>query len=62
MNPFYRTIRTIFRPILLLWNRMEVIGLENLPGEGPVILVANHHSYMDSFVLGAACPRKIRFV
>lgn len=62
MNPFYRTIRTVFRPILRVYNRMEVAGQERVPRSGPAILVANHHSYMDSFVLGAACPRKIRFM
>jgi 1-acyl-sn-glycerol-3-phosphate acyltransferase len=62
MNPFYRTIRTIFRPFLKVFNRMEVIGLEHALTEGPAIVVANHHSYMDAFVLGAAYPVKVRFM
>jgi len=62
MNPFYRCIRTIFRPFLGIFNRMEVHGLEYAPTQGPAIVVANHHSYMDSFVLGAAYPVKVRFM
>lgn len=62
MNPFYRTIRTIFRPILRLYNRLEAVGLEHVPRDGPSIVVANHHSYLDPFVLGAVYPRKIRFM
>jgi 1-acyl-sn-glycerol-3-phosphate acyltransferase len=62
VNPFYRAVRTIFRPILRLYNRLEVRGLEHFPAEGPGIVVANHHSYMDPFVLGASAPRKLHFM
>jgi len=62
MNPFYLTIRTIFIPLLRLYNRMEVDGLESVPREGACILAANHASYLDAFVLGAACPRKVHFM
>jgi 1-acyl-sn-glycerol-3-phosphate acyltransferase len=62
VNPFYRTIRTIFRPILRLYNGLEVRGAEGFPMEGPALVVANHHSYLDAFVLGAAAPRKLHFM
>jgi acyl-[acyl-carrier-protein]-phospholipid O-acyltransferase/long-chain-fatty-acid--[acyl-carrier-protein] ligase len=42
--------------------RLRVVGLENLPKSGPVLLVSNHVSYADWLVLMAASPRKIRFV
>ena len=62
MNPFYWTIRAIFRPILRVFNRLEVHGVENFQQAGPFLVVANHHSYLDAFVLGAAAPRKIHFM
>jgi 1-acyl-sn-glycerol-3-phosphate acyltransferase len=40
---------------------IEVTGLEHLPDE-PHMLVANHASYIDGFVVAAALPRPVRFV
>jgi 1-acyl-sn-glycerol-3-phosphate acyltransferase len=44
---------------LLLFPRYQIVvrGTENLPRVGPVLLVSNHVSWIDGFVLAAACPR-----
>ena len=42
--------------------RLQVKGLENIPDKGPVIVVANHVSYVDALVISAACRRPIQFV
>ncbi len=42
--------------------RLRVVGRENLPATGPILLVSNHVSYIDWLVLMAASPRKVRFV
>ena len=39
-----------------LYFRMTITGRENIPGSGPYILAANHSSYLDGFVVGAAVP------
>ncbi|MEA3333798.1 MAG: AMP-binding protein, partial [Pseudomonadota bacterium] len=41
---------------------LVVRGLENLPHEGSVVLVANHSSYLDGLVLIAALPLPFSFV
>lgn len=41
---------------------LHVSGRENLPHQGPLVLVANHASYLDSLVLTAALPARIAFV
>jgi 1-acyl-sn-glycerol-3-phosphate acyltransferase len=58
---FYANVRLMAWPILRTWNRLRVRGLEHVPGSGPVLVVANHASYLDPAVLGRACPRKIHF-
>jgi 1-acyl-sn-glycerol-3-phosphate acyltransferase len=41
---------------------IAVHGLKNIPAAGPVIIVANHASYIDSLLLFALLPRHARFV
>ncbi len=42
--------------------RLKVTGLENVPMEGPALLVCNHVSYMDAVLILGAVPRPTRFV
>ena len=42
--------------------RLRVQGIENIPDDGPVLLVCNHVSYMDALILSAGIPRPARFV
>lgn len=43
--------------------RLTVEGINNLPGKDtPIILVANHASYVDSMILSAVLPRPVRFI
>lgn len=44
----------------IFYRRREIVGLENLPASGPVILCANHvNALVDAVVVQAACPRPI---
>jgi 1-acyl-sn-glycerol-3-phosphate acyltransferase len=46
-----------------LMYRVRIGGVEeNVPDEGPALLVCNHVSYMDALILSGAIPRPIRFV
>jgi len=42
--------------------RVRAEGLDNIPEEGPCILVCNHVSYVDPVVIAACVRRPIRFV
>jgi len=42
--------------------RVRREGLENIPDEGPCIVVCNHVSYVDAVVIAACVRRPIRFV
>jgi 1-acyl-sn-glycerol-3-phosphate acyltransferase len=49
------------RPFRWLYP-VDVEGLDNVPEAGPVILAANHRSFMDSLFLVSSLPRPIAFV
>jgi 1-acyl-sn-glycerol-3-phosphate acyltransferase len=42
--------------------RVDKVGLENIPEEGPCIVVCNHVSYVDAVVIAGCIRRPIRFV
>ena len=42
--------------------RIEVRGAENLPRRGPALLVCNHISFVDPFLIAACTQRFIRFL
>jgi 1-acyl-sn-glycerol-3-phosphate acyltransferase len=42
--------------------RIDVDGAERIPGAGGAIVVANHESIWDPFVLGVATPREIHYM
>jgi 1-acyl-sn-glycerol-3-phosphate acyltransferase len=42
--------------------RLEKSGLENIPEEGPALLVCNHVSFVDALIIAGACRRPVRFV
>jgi 1-acyl-sn-glycerol-3-phosphate acyltransferase len=42
--------------------RLRQSGTENIPEEGPAVLICNHVSFVDPLVIAAASRRPIRFV
>ncbi len=40
--------------------KLKVLGLQNIPEEGPVLLMGNHFSFIDWAVLQMASPRPLR--
>jgi hypothetical protein len=53
---------------LIVWCLISIIyrvrpkGMENIPHEGPALLVCNHISFMDPLILGGFIRRPVRFV
>jgi acyl-[acyl-carrier-protein]-phospholipid O-acyltransferase / long-chain-fatty-acid--[acyl-carrier-protein] ligase len=55
-------VRFILLTIVRMAYKVRPVNPQNLPETGGVLLLSNHVSYVDAFVLGAACGRKVRFV
>lgn len=59
MTLLYRAARPLARTLLRILCGIRVTGLENVPREGPFILVPNHQSIIDPVVVQAFCPRLV---
>jgi len=58
----YWIARAILQPFFHVWFRMARTGREHIPAEGPLILAANHRSFLDPFVIGMMTRRPLHFV
>ncbi len=58
----YRFCHILFRFFFMLFCRWEVKGAENLPLQGPVLVIANHSSYWDPLVIACALDREVHFM
>jgi putative phosphoserine phosphatase / 1-acylglycerol-3-phosphate O-acyltransferase len=50
------------RPAFMPYVRFDMTGIENIPADGPVILVGNHRSYFDPGALSMVIARRGRTV
>jgi 1-acyl-sn-glycerol-3-phosphate acyltransferase len=57
----YRAVRALIRRLLELFHqRIEVVGLDRVPAQGPLLIVANHHNALvDPMLLLATIPRHL---
>ena len=58
----YWPVRAASSPFRRTWFDIELDGERNVPADGPVVLAANHISFLDSFLLMNALPRKVMFM
>lgn len=55
----YPLTQRLVRLLTPLVGRVRVEGLENIPGQGPFLLIANHQSYLDPILVQAIVPRPL---
>lgn len=59
MPSFYGFAQRLVRTLWPLVGRLHVEGLENVPEEGPFLLIANHQSYLDPVLIQAVVRRPL---
>jgi len=59
---FYSFAKGIVRVIWAPFFRYEVIGQENIPKDGALLLCGNHIHNFDPISIGLTCPRQISFM
>lgn len=52
------TFRLVARPLF----RIRILGREHIPSCGPALLVSNHLTYLDAFLIGASLGPVVRFL
>lgn len=58
----YKILQTVLYYFFTVFFRFKIIGAENIPTSGGVVIAANHRSLWDPPVLSAACIRSINFM
>ncbi len=59
----YRLLERVnFRGIVGRLYRVQIDGAEHIPSASPAILVANHESLFDPWLLALATPRPVRYM
>jgi 1-acyl-sn-glycerol-3-phosphate acyltransferase len=67
LHPFRRRpvrflLKKLSIPAFGLLTRMEILGAENLPKEGPLLVAGNHFSFIDPVAFVRMAPWPIEFV
>ena len=62
MSWVYYAGRFLTRMLLLLLTHWRVKGRENIPEQGPLLIVANHINLADPPILGVSIRRKVMFM
>ena len=53
---YWAFMRTYFK----LYHRLSITGLENIPGDPPFVMVANHTSHLDALTVASPLPWRHR--
>ncbi len=58
----YKIFRTILGPIYKFWYNPKIIGKENIPKDGPIVVVGNHIHIMDQCNVIISTKRVIHYM
>ena len=61
-KPLFWAARALLGIAIRFYFSLERTGHKNIPKKGPVILAANHRSFLDPFIVGCCMRRPVYFV
>jgi 1-acyl-sn-glycerol-3-phosphate acyltransferase len=61
-RPLYAIVKAIVMPFMRVYFRLRIVDAQRIPREGAVIIAPNHKSFWDSFFVGVATKRHVRFM
>lgn len=59
---WYRLVQCLVAVLLSVFYGLRATGRGNVPKTGPALLISNHLSYLDVFLLGILLPRPLNYV
>ena len=59
---FYMKMHAVFAAPVRFFTGIKIHGAENIPKNGGLLLCSNHIAVRDVILIGATCPRQIKFV
>jgi len=59
---WYEFVAVVGSTSFLFANSLRLEGFRNVPKEGPILVVANHQSYLDPVLVGLAVRRHLTFL
>jgi 1-acyl-sn-glycerol-3-phosphate acyltransferase len=62
LSYIYRISKITLYTLFKVFNRLEVLGSENIPEKGGVIVAANHVSYLDPPLIAASVKRQVVYL
>ena len=58
----WSSFRVLLQFLAILFFGVRIYGRENIPRKGPALLLTNHQSFLDPWLIGIALYRQIHFV
>jgi 1-acyl-sn-glycerol-3-phosphate acyltransferase len=58
----YTMTKAVLRPLTSALFAARAVGAENVPASGPLVVAANHRSYLDPPLLGTWFPRVLHYM
>jgi 1-acyl-sn-glycerol-3-phosphate acyltransferase len=58
----YRITRMQTKTLGALWSNYTAFNAECIPKDGPFLLLPNHTTFLDPFLIGSQCPRPMHYM
>ncbi len=59
LHPFRFLLRLILWILIRTMYRIKILGKENIPRKGPALLICNHITYVDPFIVGSCMLKRV---